>query len=186
MTLNVLEGHSTIGSLFKCDILYLWRILQSFCICRACKFLVPPKISPVRLKLKTSNFVPSLALQSISLWMTNCPSNGHGYRPMTNLKFWGPSYASGTTKATGTGFCTHVGNIKLVVLGWHCPIVGIIGVVWSLEFFHVSGVLLDTSASAELLVFFFILCWYFTSNTSYIGATHLALLLIHNWHQNLG
>jgi len=36
MTLNVLEGHSLIASLFNCDISYLWRVARSLCICRAC------------------------------------------------------------------------------------------------------------------------------------------------------
>jgi len=35
MTLHVIEGHSPVASLFKCDILYLWRIMWSLCICRA-------------------------------------------------------------------------------------------------------------------------------------------------------
>jgi len=39
MTLSVREGHSYIASLFKCDILYLWHVTWSFCICRAsCSF----------------------------------------------------------------------------------------------------------------------------------------------------
>ena len=29
MTLSILEGHSSIASLFKCDILYLWCIMRS-------------------------------------------------------------------------------------------------------------------------------------------------------------
>jgi len=38
MTLSVLENHSPIASLFKCDISYLWHVMQSFSICRAsCK-----------------------------------------------------------------------------------------------------------------------------------------------------
>jgi len=35
MTLSVLEGHSTIAELFKCDISYLWHVARSLCICRA-------------------------------------------------------------------------------------------------------------------------------------------------------
>jgi len=35
MTLGVVEGHFPIASLFKCDISYLWRVAQSFCISRA-------------------------------------------------------------------------------------------------------------------------------------------------------
>jgi len=34
MTLSVLEGHSPIASLFKCDILYLWHVARFLCICR--------------------------------------------------------------------------------------------------------------------------------------------------------
>jgi len=33
MILSVLEGYSPIASLFKCDILYLWCIARSLCIC---------------------------------------------------------------------------------------------------------------------------------------------------------
>jgi len=33
MTLSVLEGHSPITSLFKCNILYLWHVAWSLCIC---------------------------------------------------------------------------------------------------------------------------------------------------------
>jgi len=35
MILSVLEGHSPMASLFKCDISYLWRVVRSLCICRA-------------------------------------------------------------------------------------------------------------------------------------------------------
>jgi len=35
MTLSVLEGHSPIASLFKCNISYLWHLTWSLCICRA-------------------------------------------------------------------------------------------------------------------------------------------------------
>jgi len=35
MTVSVLESHSPIASLLKCDILYLWCIARSLCICRA-------------------------------------------------------------------------------------------------------------------------------------------------------
>jgi len=34
MTLSVLEGHSLIASLFKCDISHLWCVARSVCICR--------------------------------------------------------------------------------------------------------------------------------------------------------
>jgi len=33
MILSVLEGHSTIASLFKCNVSYLWCVTQSLCIC---------------------------------------------------------------------------------------------------------------------------------------------------------
>jgi len=35
MTVNVIEGHSPIACLLKYDILYLWCIAWSLCICRA-------------------------------------------------------------------------------------------------------------------------------------------------------
>jgi len=35
MTSNVYEGHSPTTSVFKCDILYLWQVTWSLCICRA-------------------------------------------------------------------------------------------------------------------------------------------------------
>ena len=35
MTFSVLEGHSPIASLFKCNISYFWCVAQSLCICRA-------------------------------------------------------------------------------------------------------------------------------------------------------
>jgi len=35
MILSVLEGHSPIASLFKCDISYLCHVTRSLCICRA-------------------------------------------------------------------------------------------------------------------------------------------------------
>jgi len=35
MTLSVLEGHSPIASLFKCDMAFLWCITWSLCVCRA-------------------------------------------------------------------------------------------------------------------------------------------------------
>ena len=35
MTSSVLEGHSPIASLFKCDISYFWCVARSLCICRA-------------------------------------------------------------------------------------------------------------------------------------------------------
>jgi len=35
MTFSVLEDHSPIASLYKCDISYLWRVLPSLCICKA-------------------------------------------------------------------------------------------------------------------------------------------------------
>jgi len=35
VTVNVLEGHFLIASLFKCDISYLWHVTRSLCICRA-------------------------------------------------------------------------------------------------------------------------------------------------------
>jgi len=35
MTLSVLEGHTPIASLFKCNISYFWRVTPSPCICRA-------------------------------------------------------------------------------------------------------------------------------------------------------
>jgi len=35
MTLSVLEVHSPIASILKCDISYLWRVARSLCICRA-------------------------------------------------------------------------------------------------------------------------------------------------------
>jgi len=38
MTLSVLQGHSRIVSLLKCDMSYLLCILQSLCICRASYF----------------------------------------------------------------------------------------------------------------------------------------------------
>jgi len=31
MTLSVLQDHSPIASLFKCDISYLWRVARSLC-----------------------------------------------------------------------------------------------------------------------------------------------------------
>jgi len=34
MTLSVLEGHSTIASIFSCDILHLWCVMRSLCICK--------------------------------------------------------------------------------------------------------------------------------------------------------
>jgi len=36
MILNVIEGHSPIASLFKCDISYVCHVGHSLCICRAC------------------------------------------------------------------------------------------------------------------------------------------------------
>jgi len=35
MTLSVLEGHSPMASLFKCDIFYLQCVARSLCTCRA-------------------------------------------------------------------------------------------------------------------------------------------------------
>jgi len=35
ITLSVLEGHSSIPSLLKCDISKMWRVARSLCICRA-------------------------------------------------------------------------------------------------------------------------------------------------------
>jgi len=49
MTLSVLEGHSPIASLLKCDISYLWRVARSLCICRA-SCSVRPKHEQQRLK----------------------------------------------------------------------------------------------------------------------------------------
>jgi len=34
MTLSVLEGHSSIASLFKCDFWFLWHVAWSLCIYR--------------------------------------------------------------------------------------------------------------------------------------------------------
>jgi len=34
MALSVLEAHSPIVSLFKCDISYLWHVAWALCICR--------------------------------------------------------------------------------------------------------------------------------------------------------
>jgi len=50
--------------------------------------------------------------------MTNCPSNinGHGY--MTILNFGAPNHIFEMTEAAVVKFCTHVGHIKLVVMGW--------------------------------------------------------------------
>ena len=70
----------------------------------------------LNLKLKTSNFVHLLPIILVSLRVTNCPSNGHDRRQVTNFKFWGPSPNSEMTEATIVKFCTHVGHIKLVVL----------------------------------------------------------------------
>jgi len=45
MTLSVLEGHSRIECLFKCNILYCWRIARSLCICGAyCVIYVHQKL----------------------------------------------------------------------------------------------------------------------------------------------
>jgi len=38
MTISILEGHSSIASLFKCDISYLWHIVWSLFICGASCF----------------------------------------------------------------------------------------------------------------------------------------------------
>jgi len=40
MTLNVPEGHSPIGRLFKWDISYLWRVAPSLCLCRASRIVI--------------------------------------------------------------------------------------------------------------------------------------------------
>jgi len=52
MTLSALKGYSSIASLFKCDISYLWRVARSFCICRASCQLLGPLKSLKRLKLE--------------------------------------------------------------------------------------------------------------------------------------
>jgi len=51
------------------------------------KFLVPPTISPERLKLETSNFVQLLSRWQFSIGITNCPSKGRGHGHMTSLNF---------------------------------------------------------------------------------------------------
>ena len=58
MTLSVIEGHSPIASLFRCDISYLWRVARSLCNC-VCVRAYPVAAPPVRDAedlLPTSNF----------------------------------------------------------------------------------------------------------------------------------
>jgi len=64
-TLSVFEGHFPIASLFKCDILYLWRVKRSLCICRAsCSYsrAAVNKISTI-----TRNIARFLCVSSASL-----------------------------------------------------------------------------------------------------------------------
>ena len=62
MTLSVLEGHSTVASLFDCDILYLWHVASSFCICRAsCKQYKKYGHIKCSLKIKQAKVIQSSA-----------------------------------------------------------------------------------------------------------------------------
>jgi len=57
--MSVLEGHSSIASLFNCNILYLWHVLQTAVPLHPQKLLVSfvaPVITLEQLKLQLSNF----------------------------------------------------------------------------------------------------------------------------------
>jgi len=57
MTLSVLEDHSPIASLFKCDILYLWHVVRSRCIYRASYQYPVAKIDELALRYVNNNYV---------------------------------------------------------------------------------------------------------------------------------
>jgi len=70
MILNVLEGYSLIASLFKCDILCLWHVVKSLCICRACIYTlaVPNTAMPGHLLLAFSVFAAQDSTKQLWWW----------------------------------------------------------------------------------------------------------------------
>jgi len=58
--------------------------------CDQFKIYSPNKVSLEWLKLNDFKFYTWLPIWSISLRMTNCPSNGHDLGHIVNYKFWGP------------------------------------------------------------------------------------------------
>ena len=61
MTLSVLEGHSPIASLFKCNISFLWCVARSLCICGA-SYVLRPVIAHWACELKRGFHMQSLQM----------------------------------------------------------------------------------------------------------------------------
>ena len=121
---------------------------RSYYICVAFRVFVVSKLWDFKfggqadhIKSQPTNDKPSLK-RAWSRHATNCPYqvlalgrrtvsqiNGRVKSYVTKLKFCGHNHNSGTSEATVTKFCAHVGRIKLVVMRWATyPLVGVVEV----------------------------------------------------------
>jgi len=70
MTLSVLEGDSPIVCLFKCDILYLWHVAWSVCICRASCLWIDNGKWEYEVKTVTGNSFQHCFVGKLYLWVS--------------------------------------------------------------------------------------------------------------------
>jgi len=68
-------------------------------VVRVTPCITPHVISPQRLKLETSNFVPGSAMRSLSLVMSECSLSGRGQGHVSN--FYTVDFATASRRYTG-------------------------------------------------------------------------------------